>query len=124
MKPYQANIKELAKQNEYFREVLFTSNTAQLVVMSIKPGEDIGMETHELDQYLFFVKGSGKAVLNGEESTFSKNDVVVVPRGTEHNFINTGDEDLKLFTIYAPPEHPDGTVHKTKAEAEAAHHNE
>lgn len=121
MKPYHTNITEQSVQNTYFRHVLFTSNTAQLVVMSLLPEEEIGMETHELDQYLFFVQGTGKAILNGEESNFGPGDAYVVPRGTEHNFINTGQEDVKLFTVYAPPEHPDGTIHKTKAEADAAH---
>lgn len=126
MQPYHANITDKTNQNTYFRQVLFTSNHAQLVVMSLKPGEEIGMEVHEVDQYLFFLQGTGRAILNGQESNFSPGDVYVVPNGTEHNFINSGDGEVKLYTIYAPAEHPDGTVHKTKAEAEAAeaeHHD-
>lgn len=120
MKPYHANITEKTQQNDNFRQVLCSTDNAQLVVMSLKPSEDIGMEVHEVDQYLFFVSGTGKAVLNGEESAFGPGDVYIVPHGTEHNFINTGEGEVKLFTIYAPAEHADGTVHKTKAEADAA----
>ena len=123
MKPYHTNIRDEAAKNDYFRRVLFTSDSAQLVVMSLKPGEDIGLETHDLDQYLFFEQGNGTMVLDGQESSFSAGDVVVVPKGTEHNFTNTSDGDMKLFTVYAPPEHPDGTIHETKAEAEAHEHH-
>ena len=91
--------------------------------MAIKPGEDIGEETHgDVDQSLFFVSGTGRAELNGEASIIGPNSLVVVPAGTRHNFINTGETPLKLVTVYAPPEHAPGTVHKTKAEAAAAQH--
>ncbi len=125
-KPYQINIDQKTKQNQYFREVLFTTDHAQLVVMNLKPGEEIGLEAHQLDQYLFFTQGSGETLLDGNSGTFNAGDVVVVPQGTEHNFTNTGSGEVKLFTVYAPSEHPDGTVHKTKAEAdadEADHHS-
>lgn len=118
------HIHELAKENTNFRQVVFTNSYSQLVVMSIKPGDDIGQEIHHVDQLLFFVSGIGKAIINGEEKAVAAGDVVAVPSGSEHNFINTGDEPLKLYTVYAPAEHPDGTVHMTKAEAEAAEHNE
>lgn len=114
------NIEQQALDNENFRKVVFTNSHSQLVLMSILPGEDIGQEVHQVDQILFFVKGSGKAIVNGEEKEIGAGDVVDVPAGAEHNFINTGTESMKLYTVYAPAEHPDGTVHVTKAEAEAA----
>ncbi len=111
---------ELARQNEYFRQTIVTGEHSQVVVMTLQPGEDIGEETHDGDQILFFVEGKGEAVLEGESSPVRPNDMVFVPAGTLHNFINTGGLKLRLVTTYAPPEHPDGTVHRTKAEAEAA----
>ncbi len=113
-----SNIAEMAEQNENFRKVLFTNKHSQVVLMSIKPGEDIGLETHEHnDQVLYFVSGKGAAHVGGEDHTFAAGDVVDVPAGTEHNFTNTGDTLLKLFTVYAPPEHAAGTIHETKATA-------
>lgn len=112
------NIHQLTRENTYFRKVIFTDQDCQGVVMSIPPGEDIGLETHDdVDQVLLFVKGSGQALLGGKASDFVAGDLANVPAGTEHNFINTGTEDLKVFTIYSPPEHPDGVVHETKADA-------
>jgi len=109
------------RQNSYFRQVLATGPNTQVVIMSIKPGEDIGEETHpDNDQVLYLVEGSGKVALDHQESEYSAGDLVLVPAGTLHNFINTGDMDLKIITTYSPPHHPDGTVHKTKAEAQAA----
>ena len=109
------------QQNTYFRQVLATGPNTQVVIMSIKPGEDIGEETHkDNDQVLYLAAGSGKVVLNHEESSYSAGDLVLVPAGTLHNFVNTGAEDLKIITTYSPPHHPDGTVHKTKAEAQTA----
>jgi mannose-6-phosphate isomerase-like protein (cupin superfamily) len=120
---YHDNIIEKAKRNTFFREVLSTNTKSQLVVMSIPPGGEIGEETHDdIDQILFFIEGNGEALLAGEKKSIEPNHLVIVPAGTLHNFINTGAVDLKLFTIYAPPEHPDGTIHKTKAEADQAHH--
>jgi mannose-6-phosphate isomerase-like protein (cupin superfamily) len=115
-----SNIAQLAEENENFRKVLFTNGQSQVVLMSIKPGEDIGKEVHDVDQILYFVAGSARAEVGGDTIEVTAGDLVDVPSGTEHNFINTGSEDLKLFTVYAPPEHPDGTIHATKAEAEAA----
>jgi mannose-6-phosphate isomerase-like protein (cupin superfamily) len=114
------NYVELARQNGFFRQTLVTGEHAQVVVMTIQPGEEIGEETHEGDQILFFVEGLGEAIVAGEVEPVGPNDMVFVPAGTLHNFVNTGSEPLRLVTIYAPPEHPDGTVHRTKVEAEAA----
>jgi mannose-6-phosphate isomerase-like protein (cupin superfamily) len=115
-----ANYVEIARQNDAFRQVLETGEHAQLVVMTIQPGEEIGEETHEGDQVLFFVEGEGEAILEGESSPVGPGDYTFVPAGTLHNFVNTGSEPLRLLTTYAPPEHPHGTVHQTKAEADAA----
>ena len=101
--------------------MLHTGEHSQIVAMSIPVGGDIGEEVHpNTDQMLFFVDGEGEAILDGETRKVEEHDVVFVPAGTRHNFKNTGDEDLKLFTVYAPPEHPDGTIHKTKEEAQKA----
>ena len=114
-------ILERARRNTFFREVLATGPHSQVVVMSIPPGEDIGEEVHaDVDQVLVFAAGEGQAVLDGTRSDIRAGWLVHVPAGTRHNFINTGAEDLRLYTIYAPPEHAPGTIHRTKAEAEAA----
>ncbi len=119
MQAFIHDIKEKAKENTNFRQVLATSEHTQVVVMSIPPGEDIGEEVHSSnDQVLYFVEGQGKAILEGEERTFGENDIFLVKSGTKHNFINTGPKDLKIITAYSPPHHPDGTIHKTKSEAE------
>ena len=114
------DIARAAKENTDFRRVILTNKHSQVVLMSIEPGDDIGEETHEGDQTIYFVAGSGEAVLNGKKSPIRKGSLVSVPAGVLHNFVNTGDEPLKLYTIYAPPEEPVGTVHRTKAEADAA----
>jgi len=115
---YKTNIYDKARSNDFFRQILFTGGKSQLVVMSINPGEDIGEETHQhVEQILFNLSGKGKVVLDGVESDFNEGDVVVVTPGTRHNFINVGSEKLKLYTIYAPANHVDGTIHKTKADA-------
>lgn len=110
-------------ENENFRKVIATNKHSQLVLMSILPGEEIGEEVHHLDQILYITQGTAKAVLDGQETEVTVGDVVDVPEGTKHNVINSGKDSLKLITVYAPPEHPDGTIHKTKAEAEAAEHH-
>ncbi len=116
---FQANVKELAKENTNFRQVLYTGENSQLVAMSIPAGGEIGEETHRyIDQILFLVDGEGEAVLNDQSSEFKKHEVVFVPAGTKHNFKNISDEDLKLYTVYSPPAHKDGTIHKTKENAE------
>jgi mannose-6-phosphate isomerase-like protein (cupin superfamily) len=115
---YQANISAKTAANNFFREVLFTGAKTQLVVMSINPGEDIGEETHEhVEQVLFNFSGTGKVILDGVESAFNPGDVVVVSPGVKHNFINSGSEPLKIYTIYVPANHIDKTVHRTKADA-------
>jgi len=120
MKGYITNIEKLSLENEKFREVLYTAKYSQLVVMSLNPGEDIGEEVHQLDQFIRCEKGEGKAVLDGVENTISDGFVVIVPSGTKHNIINTSSVNpLKLYTLYSPPNHLDGTVHNTKADAEA-----
>ncbi len=117
---YQANVIKETQANNNFRRVLFTGQKSQLVVMSIPPGGEVGEEIHQhVEQILFFQSGQGKALLNGVESAIGVGDVVVVTPGTKHNFINTGSEPLKIYTIYAPPNHLDGRIHRTKAEAEA-----
>jgi mannose-6-phosphate isomerase-like protein (cupin superfamily) len=125
MTGYHADIEAETLSNSNFRKVLFTGAHSQLVVMSLLPSEEIGMETHaNVDQFFRFEEGEGKAILNGEEIMFKANDVVIVPAGTNHNIINTSDVNpLKLYTIYSPANHPDGTVHATKAEAMADEHD-
>ncbi|MHB0988568.1 MAG: cupin domain-containing protein [Bellilinea sp.] len=122
---YHADIEKITLRNEYFREVLFTGPHSQLVVMAIKPGDEIGTEIHHgNDQFFRIEAGKGKAVLAGKEFPLEDGMVVVVPAGVQHNIINTSaNEMLKLYTIYSPPQHPDGTVHKTKAEADAHEHH-
>lgn len=119
MTGFLANIDEQTKNNSNFRQVLFTGQHAQLVVMSLKPNEEIGEEIHEIvDQFIRVEQGMGKVVINGEEYNLSDGFAIVVPAGTKHNVINTSsDLDLKLYTVYSPPHHKDGTVHKTKDEA-------
>jgi len=119
MQGYTANLEDKTLQNNNFRQVLYTGPKSQLVVMSILPGEDIGEEVHaEHDQFIRIEAGTGRAVLNGETAELSDGSAVVIPAGVKHNIINTSaDVDLKLYTIYSPPEHPEGTVHVTKADA-------
>lgn len=123
--PYITNIEEQTLKNETFRTVLYTTKLSQLVVMSILPGEEIGMETHETrDQFIRIEAGEAKVILDGEETAVKAEDAIVISAGTEHNVINTSETDkLKLYTIYTPPEHKDGTVHQTKAEADADEHD-
>jgi mannose-6-phosphate isomerase-like protein (cupin superfamily) len=114
-------IATVAEQNADFRRVLWTGKHTQVVVMTIPPGEEIGTEVHdENDQILTFVSGVGAAVVGADQRDVAAGDMVVVPAGTEHNFVNTGPNPLVLYTVYGPPDHPDGTVHHTKAEADAA----
>ncbi len=127
MAGFHTNIEKKSLENEYFREVLFTGPHSQLVVMSLKPGEDIGQETHDdIDQFIRVEGGRGQAVLDGQKIDLEDGSAVVIPAGTEHNIINTSNSDsLKLYTLYTPPEHPDRTIHKNKAEAmayEREHH--
>lgn len=118
---YITNIEKKTLENEDYRRVLYTAKNSQLVLMNIKPGDEIGEEVHELDQFLRFEAGEGKAILDGVESEVRDGIAVVVPAGTKHNFINTGDVDLKLYTVYSPPEHKDGVIEKTKADEYEEH---
>lgn len=120
MAGFVTNIEKKSLENNFFREVLFTGPNSQLVVMSLKPGEDIGMETHgDVDQFIRVEAGSGKAILNGKEHSLEDGSAVVIPAGVEHNIVNgSRTEPMKLYTVYSPAEHPPGTVHKNKAEAE------
>ena len=114
MDHYITNLEEATINNDTFRKVLFTAEHSQLVLMSLKPGEDIGAETHGLDQFIRVESGRGIARLNGVEYPLEDGTAVVIPAGTEHNILNSGHESLKLYTIYSPPEHKDGIVHATK----------
>ncbi len=121
---YVFDIYKVAGENDFFRKVLYTADKSQLVVMSLKAGEEIGLEVHDGDQILCIVKGAGTAVIGGTEDRIGAGSVVFVPAGTNHNVICGGGEAMKLFTIYAPPQHRVGTVHRTKLEAEASEHQE
>ena len=119
----RVDIVAAAWSNDAFRRVILSGEHQQVVVMTIPPGGEIGDEVHvDTDQTLTFVDGRGEARLDGETSYVGPNDLVFVPAGTRHNFLNTGDRPLRLITIYAPPEHTPGTVHLTKSEADAAEH--
>jgi mannose-6-phosphate isomerase-like protein (cupin superfamily) len=115
-KKFVTNIETDSIKNTNFRKVLFTGEDMQVVVMSIEPEGDIGLETHsDTDQFIRVEKGEGKVIMNGKETSISDGTAFVIPQGTEHNVVNTSDtEDLKLYTIYSPPHHPEGTIQKTK----------
>ena len=119
MKGFVQNIEKLSLENELFRKVLYTAKNSQLVLMSLKVGEEIGVEVHQLDQFLRIEKGEGKAILDGVSHNISDGSAILVPAGAEHNIINTGTVSMKLYTVYAPPNHRDGIIHNTKTEAEA-----
>ncbi len=118
-KPYVDNIEKLTLENNDFRRVLYTGPHSQLVLMSLLPGEDIGNEVHYVDQFFRFENGNGKSIIDDVEYPFSSGTAILVPAGSWHNIVNTGDIPLKLYTVYAPPNHIDGRVHATKADAEA-----
>jgi len=121
MKGFNTNIEKATLENENYRKVLYTSKHSQLVLMSLKPNEEIGMEVHpDNDQFFRFEKGQGKCVIDGNEYEVKDGSAIVVPAGARHNVINISDtEELKLYTIYSPAHHKDGVVRATKAEAEA-----
>ena len=121
MKGYKSNIEELTLNNENFRQVVYTAPYSQLVLMNLKPGEEIGEEVHGGDQFFRFESGAGQVVLNGAEQAVRDGNAVVVPAGLKHNVVNTGSEPLKLYTIYSLPHHKDGTIHATKEAALADH---
>ena len=119
-KGYKDNIEKLTLENTNFRKVLYTGEESQLVLMSLLPGEEIGSEVHpDNDQFFRFESGTGKVIINETEYDVSDGDAVIVPKGSQHNVINTGGSHLKLYTIYCPAHHKDGVMRATKAEAEA-----
>jgi mannose-6-phosphate isomerase-like protein (cupin superfamily) len=118
MKGFVKNIENIAIKNEDFRKVLYTARNCQLVVMALKPKEEIGTEVHKLDQFFRVEAGTGEAIIDGVRSLISAGFAVLVPAGANHNIINTGSAPLKLYTLYAPPNHQDGIIHHTRAEAE------
>ena len=120
---YVTNIENDTLENDDYRRVLFTGRNTQLVLMTLQPGEEIGKEIHEEhDQFIRIESGSGSVILNGEKHRLADGIAVVIPAGVEHNVVNTSrDEPLRLYTLYSPPEHPDGTVHKTKQDEPAEH---
>ena len=118
MKGFVGDIEDQAEDNSDFRRVVYTGKNLQLVLMSLKPGEDIGEEVHkDRDQFFRIEKGKGEVLIDGKRSKIKGDDAVLVPAGARHNIINTGDKPLRLYTLYGPPEHRDGTVHVTKADA-------
>jgi len=126
MKGYFAHIEELTLQNNNFRQVIFTGNQSQLVLMTLQPNEEIGMETHgENDQFFRFEHGNGKVIIGNETFDVTDGDCVVIPSGTAHNIINVSSSDtLKMYTIYSPAHHPEGTIHETKEIAMEAEKHE
>ncbi len=122
MKGFITNIEKETLENNFFRKVLYTSKHGQIVVMSLLPKEEIGMEVHKtVDQFFRVDSGEGKLIIDGEEAEISNGFAFLVPAGSQHNVINTSaDAPLKLYTIYMPPNHKDGVIHKTKADAEVA----
>jgi mannose-6-phosphate isomerase-like protein (cupin superfamily) len=121
MKGYIDDIEDRAEENGDFRRVLYTGKHVQLVLMSLQPGEDIGEETHhDVDQFFRVEKGKGEVLIDGRKTKIESDTAIIVPAGARHNITNTGDKPMKLYTVYGPPNHADGTVHVTKAEAEAS----
>jgi mannose-6-phosphate isomerase-like protein (cupin superfamily) len=118
--PFRGDIGQLTEDNTDFRHVLFTGHNIQVVAMALRPGEDIGEEVHNVDQCFFFVRGTAQTIVRDSAANAAKNGVLCVPAGSRHNVRNSGRDDLKLFTTYAPPQHPPGTVHHTKADAQRA----
>lgn len=120
MQGYLDNIEKLTDENTHFRKVLYTARCSQLVLMSLLPGEEIGEEVHDVDQFFRFEKGQGKVVIDGKPGEVADGYAVIVPAGAKHNVINTStDKELKLYTLYCPPHHKDKITHPTKQEAEA-----
>lgn len=125
MKGYVDNIEEATKSNGDFRRVLYTGKNLQLVLMTLQPGDEIGEEVHEdRDQFFRFEDGRGTVYIDGVPNKVEDDFAVIVPAGARHNVVNTGDEPLKLYSIYGPPEHRDGIVHRDKAQADADHEND
>lgn len=121
MKGYIVNIEKETLENDNYRKVLYTTPKSQLVLMTIQPGDEIGLETHDLDQFIRLEAGSGVVHLDGQEYQVEDDWAIVIPAGTEHNVTNTGIEPLRLYSIYTPPEHKHGTIHPTKADDAEEH---
>ena len=122
MKGFVDDIEKLTEENDNFRKVLYTGKHMQLVLMTLQPGEDIGLEVHEgHDQFFRIEDGKGEVVIDGTTTKIEDDDAVIVPAGAEHNVINTGNEPLRLYTIYSPPEHREGVLHPTKADETEEH---
>lgn len=120
MNGFVTNIEKLTKENDNFRKVLYTDKNTQLVLMSLLPGEDIGEEVHDVDQFLRVEDGSGKVFLNDVAHDIGNGSVIIVPAGVKHNLVNSMESPMKIYSLYMPPHHRDGTIHKTKADAEAS----
>src|SRR5689334_5040297 len=123
-KGYVADIKKAAKDNKNFRDVIFTATKSQIVLMSLRPDEEIGLEVHDGDQIIYLVDGEGVAILDGEKSEIKKGSIVFVPAGVRHNIVSSDDEPMKLFTTYAPPQHAAGTVQRARDKGDEAHFSE
>lgn len=117
-KGFETDIERETLDNDNFRKVLYTGENLQLVLMTLKPGEEIGIETHENDQFFRFEAGTGKCIINGHEYDVKDGTGIIIPAGSEHNIINTGSKALQMYTLYSPPHHKDGTLFATKEEAE------
>ena len=115
---FNKDMAKLAGENDFFQKEVFLDQRVQVVLMSLAPGEEIGMEKHRADQSTFFVAGHGQAIVDGAKASVSANHMIVIPQGAEHNIVNTGREPLKLFSVYAPPAEPHGIAARTKADAE------
>ena len=121
MKGYIANIEQETLNNTDYRRVLYTAKNSQLVLMNLQPGDEIGMEVHELDQFIRIEQGRALVTLDGVEHQVEDDYAIVIPAGAEHNVVNNGEGELKLYSVYAPPEHKEGTVHATKADDAEEH---
>ena len=121
MNGYVTNIEEATLENENYRKVLYTTKNSQLVLMTIQPGDEIGEEIHELDQFIRLEAGKARVTLDGVEHSLEDDWAVVIPAGIKHNVVNVGDEPVRLYSVYSPPEHKDGTVHATKADDKEEH---
>jgi len=123
MNGFVKDIEGIAVKNDDFRQVLYTAKNCQLVIMALKVGEEIGAEVHKLDQFFRVEEGTGEAVLDGVKTAIQAGFAVLVPAGTRHNIVNTGSVPMKLYTLYSPPNHRDGVIHHTRADAEADNEN-
>jgi mannose-6-phosphate isomerase-like protein (cupin superfamily) len=121
MKGYTINLRQETNLNTDYRRVLYTAKNSQLVLMCVEAGQEIGAETHDLDQFIYVISGNGNVVIDQHLHQISEGFGIIIPAGSKHNVINTGDKELKIYTIYTPPEHIDGTTHETKEIADSSH---